>query len=379
MFNTFRHSNAENRHDIWESVLPPFDRKRQGRLTRVACIHCRLKKLKCTGERNGCRRCRLKKLDCTYPRPSSPESLSKTKKQERISHTDRDPLAAGNHADATYAKEPTVMNGLMMEEAFPDGNHNNDQMGTLDVANYLWNETRPYEARNSEANNIDYLTQGASFFSIPFIQDTPPDTEKVHGAPYPPKPVYKTETNTNPTSCSCLSQILRTFEMVQLTTARESQDMPESFYSNARHTLCLQKDALASCETLLECPTCSAQSAHITMVTHISDRMLTSIGDLVSASPMVRSLAYRDGLISSQSGSYNDPGDTGLKIRRWKLDNEDEMQVLQSLVNVRITKLNSLLNRLEKIVIVHQWSSHVSIVRDLQERFNQTIIMVGMG
>ncbi|KAE8329430.1 hypothetical protein BDV39DRAFT_203060 [Aspergillus sergii] len=167
--------------------------------------------------------------------------------------------------------------------------------------------------------------------------------------------------------------------MVQLASAGESQDTPEAFYSNAQHTLCLQKDALASCETLLECPTCSAQSAHITMVTHISDRMLTSIRDLVSASPMVRSLAYRDGLISSQSGSYNDPGDTGLQIRRWKLDNEDEMQVLRSLVNVRITKLNSLLNRLEKIVIVHQWSSHVSIVRDLQERFNQTIIMVSMG
>ncbi|KAK6823351.1 hypothetical protein RU639_006214 [Aspergillus parasiticus] len=378
MFNTFRHSNAENRRDIWESVLPPFDRKRQGRLTRVACIHCRLKKLKCTGERNGCRRCRLKKLDCTYPRLSSPESLSKTKKQERTSHTGRDPLAAGNHADATYIKEPTVTNGLT-NEAFADCNHNIDQLGTLDVGHYLWNDSSPYEARLPEPNNIDYLTQDSSYFSIPFIRDIPQDTETVHGALYPPEPVPKTGTNTKPASCSCLSQILRTFEMVQLATAGESQDTPEAFYSNTQQTLCLQKDALASCETLLECATCSAQSEHITMVTHISDRMLTSIRDLVSASPMVRCLAYRDGLISSQSGSYNDPGDAGLKIRRWKLDNEDEMQVLRSLVNVRITKLNSLLNRLEKIVIVYQWSSHVSIVRDLQERFNQTIMMVRMG
>lgn len=167
--------------------------------------------------------------------------------------------------------------------------------------------------------------------------------------------------------------------MVQLATARESQDTPEAFYSNAQHTLCLQKNALASCETLLECPICSAQSEQITMVTYISDKMLTSIRDLVSASPMVRFLDYRDGLICSRSGSYNDPRNTGLNIRRWKMDNEDEMQVIRSLINVRITKLDSLLNRLEKIVIVHQWSSHVSIARDLRERFNQTIIMVRMG
>lgn len=198
-------------------------------------------------------------------------------------------------------------------------------------------------------------------------------------APYPPEPVYKAGTKIKPTPCSCLSQILRTFEMVQLATARESQDTPEAFYSNAQHTLCLQKNALASCETLLECPICSAQSEQITMVTYISDKMLTSIRDLVSASPMVRFLDYRDGLICSRSGSYNDPRNTGLNIRRWKMDNEDEMQVIRSLINVRITKLDSLLNRLEKIVIVHQWSSHVSIARDLRERFNQTIIMVRMG
>lgn len=90
------------------------------------------------------------------------------------------------------------------------------------------------------------------------------------------------------------------------------------------------------------------------MVTYISDRMLTSIRDLVLS--MTRSVAYQDGLISSQSGSYGDPRDTGLEIRRWKLDNEDEMQVLRSLVNVQITKLSSLLNKLDKIVMIYHLS-----------------------
>lgn len=31
------------------------------------------------------------------------------------------------------------MNGVMMDEAFADCNHNIDQMGTLDVGHYLWN------------------------------------------------------------------------------------------------------------------------------------------------------------------------------------------------------------------------------------------------
>ncbi|KAE8368551.1 hypothetical protein BDV27DRAFT_153931 [Aspergillus caelatus] len=326
MFRTFRHINSENRRDILESVLPPFDRKRQGKLTRVACIHCRSKKLKCTGERNGCRRCRLKKLDCTYPRPSSSKSLSKTKDQERTSHTDRHPLAAGNHAGTAYIREPIVTNSVMME-GFADGNHKLDQMGTLDVANYfLWNESSPDEAHNPDTNTIDYLTQDASFFSIPCFRDSQPDSEKAHGAGCTPEPAFKTGTNSKSTPCSCLRQILRTFETVQLATALGLQDASEAFYSNARNTLCVQKDALASCETLLECPMCSSQSEHITMVTYINDKMLTSIRDLVSASSMTRSVAYKDGLIGSQSGSYSDPRDTGLEIKRWKLDNEDEMQ-----------------------------------------------------
>ncbi|KAK8087360.1 hypothetical protein PG994_002334 [Apiospora phragmitis] len=37
------------------------------KLTTIACIHCRLKKTKCDGERPSCKRCLGKSIECTYP------------------------------------------------------------------------------------------------------------------------------------------------------------------------------------------------------------------------------------------------------------------------------------------------------------------------
>ncbi|KAK8025345.1 hypothetical protein PG990_003168 [Apiospora arundinis] len=37
------------------------------KLTTIACVHCRLKKTKCDGERPTCKRCLTKRIECTYP------------------------------------------------------------------------------------------------------------------------------------------------------------------------------------------------------------------------------------------------------------------------------------------------------------------------
>ncbi|KAK8038676.1 hypothetical protein PG993_007087 [Apiospora rasikravindrae] len=37
------------------------------KLTTIACVHCRLKKTKCDGERPSCKRCQAKDIECTYP------------------------------------------------------------------------------------------------------------------------------------------------------------------------------------------------------------------------------------------------------------------------------------------------------------------------
>ncbi|KAK8093245.1 nitrate assimilation regulatory protein nira protein [Apiospora kogelbergensis] len=39
----------------------------RGKLTATACLHCRLKKTKCDGERPTCKRCWGKTIECTYP------------------------------------------------------------------------------------------------------------------------------------------------------------------------------------------------------------------------------------------------------------------------------------------------------------------------
>ncbi|KAK8108068.1 uncharacterized protein PG998_010081 [Apiospora kogelbergensis] len=39
----------------------------RGKLTTTACVHCRIKKTKCDGERPSCKRCLTKQVECTYP------------------------------------------------------------------------------------------------------------------------------------------------------------------------------------------------------------------------------------------------------------------------------------------------------------------------
>ncbi|KAK8013451.1 hypothetical protein PG991_009044 [Apiospora marii] len=47
-----------------EAALAKISRRK---LTTIACVHCRLKKTKCDGERPSCKRCLDKRRECTYP------------------------------------------------------------------------------------------------------------------------------------------------------------------------------------------------------------------------------------------------------------------------------------------------------------------------
>ncbi|KAK2603624.1 hypothetical protein QQS21_004205 [Conoideocrella luteorostrata] len=65
MFSTIRYRNPSQPDDIPKSVdSHNFERRRPSRL---ACVECRTRKVKCTGENTGCQRCQGVGITCIYP------------------------------------------------------------------------------------------------------------------------------------------------------------------------------------------------------------------------------------------------------------------------------------------------------------------------
>ncbi|KAL3443690.1 hypothetical protein BJX65DRAFT_195825 [Aspergillus insuetus] len=69
MFATISYNKGDLGDDVW--VMPAsthyFGERRQ---VRLACMECRAKKVKCTGEKTGCARCSTNRTKCVYPAPA---------------------------------------------------------------------------------------------------------------------------------------------------------------------------------------------------------------------------------------------------------------------------------------------------------------------
>ncbi|KAI6355128.1 hypothetical protein MCOR25_008333 [Pyricularia grisea] len=86
-----------NNDGLEQAVAPP--RKQRVQLTPTACLRCRAKKIKCTGEPQGCRSCRIKHVQCVYPNPSS--SSSSLRQQLPMERQTYAPTTTGTSTNAS--------------------------------------------------------------------------------------------------------------------------------------------------------------------------------------------------------------------------------------------------------------------------------------
>ncbi|KAI1394752.1 hypothetical protein F4819DRAFT_239462 [Hypoxylon fuscum] len=91
MFSTFMHleSGSGSGQYVVESTASPFDRPSH-RISRLACVYCRSKKVKCTGEEHGCRRCLDKQIVCSYTSPSRTETDTVPRRLPRLQRAAKD-------------------------------------------------------------------------------------------------------------------------------------------------------------------------------------------------------------------------------------------------------------------------------------------------
>lgn len=191
-----------------------------------------------------------------------------------------------------------------------------------------------------------------------------------------------------------------------------------------------QKRALSDCRSLLKCDSCRSQSKHITLLTAMCEKVLSSMEILyetrsscfrqnsrldarvrigVAEGSMNIDFAHRGPKESFRSeitygpqqrqpqddrhfdesltrdvsrGSIEDQSNTDanhkVTIGEWQLDDDDEVLVFRGLVSARVTQLSGLVTTLEGIANEHQWPHLHSDLCDMRERCDSLSHRIGV-
>lgn len=176
----------------------------------------------------------------------------------------------------------------------------------------------------------------------------------------------------SPAACPCLEQLMQANEDMQVKLVWGAYGLNGVTVSVDEMLQC-QKDILVSCETLLGCKACSQRSDYVMLIVSMCHEMMNGIGDL---SAMLSTKPQQGG--SKRPRSESDARRRDLKAGGWRLDDEEEINVIQSLIGIRITRLGSLITLLEKAVKenhpAYEW-----VIRALRQSITEKISAIGPG
>ncbi|KAI0866437.1 hypothetical protein F4860DRAFT_499815 [Xylaria cubensis] len=204
----------------------------------------------------------------------------------------------------------------------------------------------------------------AQLYNIPSPQAIPSEQSRVEQQREPSSP------HTCNVSCCCLERLMSANEAMQVKLVWVTSADTGSAVSVDDMLQC-QKDMLASCGDLLECLICTLRSDYIMLVVSMCREMITAIIDL---SAMIAS----DGQHQSRKRSCSEATDgSWSSVQRvnagvWRLDDQDEMVVIKSLIRIRVTRLRNLIARLEAVVKTHH-PDYEWIVRALGQTVPQKL------
>ncbi|RYP10385.1 hypothetical protein DL764_000719 [Monosporascus ibericus] len=198
--------------------------------------------------------------------------------------------------------------------------------------------------------------------------------------------------------CACFSRVMRTFEVVEVNLVWDLGQLSD-IRSNV---LQLQTRALVECEDLITgCVSCTRQSAYVLLVVSLCGKILSSLETVCSRMMLpgpssdddgggrsfgqVASPAHsrRPGACQGGGGHLglgacyeNSNTRSRLNIRRWHIDDDDELQILQTLLTKRLKHLDNLLERLEELISSHNWPAHADMCHALKRRLATQFLAV---
>ncbi|TGJ87059.1 hypothetical protein E0Z10_g1662 [Xylaria hypoxylon] len=403
MFCTLKHNSLSDEAYTFETTTPPFSRKREGRLAKIACTNCRISKLKCSSEPHGCQRCLSKKIDCRYPSPPRGNSHKKSQSQAQTQTQARARAPAPTPPETPQFQPQSRPSSAPVEASTDDdfitviSNQETTYSSTIDdldlsLGGFEVSDFTTPESIPGLLSDGEYMDPSDAMrpWQQPFTFTPEEMKSPWNSTPEREDIVFSTNSKTSTvlstpdasdSGCSCFLQAVNTYEAIEVAVWGQNE-----LWRNADDMLRYQKKALIECEELLECRRCTTQSAYTMLLVSMCRRILTTLGDLCHGvswggsdtstnsghgpEDRKRRKCVDDGTDESQNRGY------GISIRNRQLDDDDEHLVLQSLLTARVARLGRLLSTLDKIVSGHSWPAHKAIIRELQARLTTNSFIV---
>ncbi|KAF5579088.1 transcription factor [Fusarium pseudoanthophilum] len=154
-----------------------------------------------------------------------------------------------------------------------------------------------------------------------------------------------------------------------------------------------QKMILLRCDSLVQCRSCWSRPDFVMLVMTMCDRILTSLeaverfvcsrnddelnkastnGTATALDVQAMATASRAGLevpSLSRSSQMLQPG-----VGAWQIDDDDEMELVISLIKSRVTRLGNLITMAEGTISANAWPWHERLVQALRKRSNKILI-----
>ncbi|EMR65636.1 putative transcription factor protein [Eutypa lata UCREL1] len=165
--------------------------------------------------------------------------------------------------------------------------------------------------------------------------------------------------------CFCIDQIIAANATMQVKLVWATS-LNGCSTSSIDDMLQCQKNVLASCETFFGCKKCSLRSDYVVLVISMCREMVNGVKALeVITSPEARS--------SRRPHPCTELFSKGkLEAGGWRLDDDDEIEIIRHLIQVRITKLKKLIGQLEHTVSANH-ASYAWVVGNLRKSLDEKL------
>lgn len=242
----------------------------------------------------------------------------------------------------------------------------------------------------------------------------------------PPPELDATSTASTSSSCSCMMTAVSIYEALQVqlvwgdpiagmsqapspnSASADSPYSPLSSWSGsgsgsgtgsgsaAGHTTALmtqqtilqrQKTMLARFESLLGCSTCWSRPDFVMLMITMCDRILTSLEAVerfvcsrtdgtnrVGSNSTTPAAADANTMAMSRADLDLPSHVQQPRVGAWQIDDDDELELVISLIKSRVTRLGNLIAMAERTVSANAWLSHERLAQALRRRANKLLI-----
>nr|BAV32144.1 hypothetical protein [Sordaria araneosa] len=369
---------------VVQSSLPAND-KVKGMKKQAACTRCKMKKLRCKIEADGCEKCVESGVACSYggTRRQGRGSISSSSGGQfgpgssSASSTSSGPSSvdsSGSHADTatgsirgTGTKAVSPRDQIAQSCTSRNCEIHVDTTITCRTPTNQGNQDPISASLDTVMGTPSFLAELGAGGPPGFNQDD--FTHDLQGAQLPDLigETLQAHDLQDFGICFCTDLVVSANASMQVRLVW-SAGLDGNSTSSIEDILQCQKNVLASCDSFFQCKRCSSKPDYVVLVISMCREMVDGVKALeqITSPEGPRSRSRRSHL--GHTDASNKPR---LEAGGWQLDDNDEIEIIRHLIQVRITKLRKLVGQLEHMVNAGGHASYGWMVGNLRKSLDE--------